>query len=237
MNCERCQELVSDLLDSALSREDEATLNLHLQECLDCADVRSDLESIVGFCRAHRGEYEALPNERALWLRISNAIEADNGAAIVGTFDKPPGRFWKRWLSHSWQLSFPQLAAAVAAIAVVVSLTTVVGLRRIESGAAKVVSSNVTNVPVTNPDVVDLNQRYWQQQQAINYWNARIEVNKARWNPQMRDTFDRNLSVIDQAVNDSLKELKKSPHDEVSEEMLNAALNEKIALLKEFSEL
>ena len=53
----------------------------------------------------------------------------------------------------------------------------------------------------------------------------------------MRDTFDRNLGVIEQAVNDSLKELNTNPHDEVSEEMLNGALNEKIALLKEFSEL
>jgi hypothetical protein len=76
-----------------------------------------------------------------------------------------------------------------------------------------------------------------QQDQAIKYWNARIDTNKARWSPQMRDTFDRNLNVIDQAVNDSLRELSRNPHDEVSEEMLNAALNEKIALLKEFSDL
>jgi len=53
----------------------------------------------------------------------------------------------------------------------------------------------------------------------------------------MRDTFDRNLKVIDQAVNDSLSELNKNPHDEVSEEMLNSALNEKLALLKEFADL
>ena len=77
----------------------------------------------------------------------------------------------------------------------------------------------------------------WQQQQAINYWNQRVETNKARWNQGMRDTFERNLKVIDQAVNDSLNELNRDPHDEVSEEMLNAALNEKLALLREFSDL
>ncbi|MGH9960852.1 MAG: hypothetical protein ACREBC_27665, partial [Pyrinomonadaceae bacterium] len=74
-------------------------------------------------------------------------------------------------------------------------------------------------------------------QRAINYWNQRIEMNKTRWNQEMRETFDRNLMVIDQAVNDSLSELSRNPHDEVSEEMLNAALNEKLALLREFSEL
>ena len=43
--------------------------------------------------------------------------------------------------------------------------------------------------------------------------------------------------VIDQAVNDSFESLSRNPHDEVSEEMLHAALNEKLSLLKEFAEL
>ena len=109
------------------------------------------------------------------------------------------------------------------------ALTTVVGLKRLEG--AKTPPLQIANVPI------DLDRLKPQQQQTIKYWNARIDINRARWSPQMRDTFDRNLGVIDQAVNDSLKELNKTPHDEVSEEMLNAALNEKIALLKEFSEL
>ena len=53
----------------------------------------------------------------------------------------------------------------------------------------------------------------------------------------MRETFDRNLKVIDQTVNDSLSELRRNPHDEVSEEMLNAALNDKMNLLRDFADL
>ena len=83
----------------------------------------------------------------------------------------------------------------------------------------------------------NLRNRVSQQQQSIAYWNQRVEFNKARWNPQMRETFDRNLKVIDEAVNESFDALSKNPHDEVSEEMLNAALNEKLSLLKEFAEL
>ncbi len=63
MNCEKCQDLISDFLDGALSREDQTTLNSHLEECLGCADVRNDLQSIVGFCQDQRGEYTAPPNE------------------------------------------------------------------------------------------------------------------------------------------------------------------------------
>ncbi len=53
----------------------------------------------------------------------------------------------------------------------------------------------------------------------------------------MRETFDRNMGVIDAAVNDSMKQLRQNPHDEISEEILNDALNDKVALLKEFSDL
>lgn len=232
MNCEQCHELVSDLVDGVLSQKDQASLNDHLQECLECADVRVDLEAIVGFCRTNRGEYEPPPNEQALWLRIRNTLEADiaagQGEKAASSSVKAEG-FWQRLLQNSWQVSLPQLAASAAAIILVASLATVVTLRRIDGRKSQPSAPLASNI--------ELDQRYAHQQQAIRFWNARIETNRARWSPQMRDTFDRNLGVIEQAVNDSLRELNKNPHDEVSEETLNSALNEKIALLREFSEL
>ena len=86
-------------------------------------------------------------------------------------------------------------------------------------------------------DVSTVQDRYRQQQQLVDYWNQRVEMNKARWSPQMRETFEKNLNVIDAAVNDSMGRLTRNPHDEVPEDILNAALSDKIALLKEFSEL
>ncbi|MGH9967475.1 MAG: anti-sigma factor family protein [Pyrinomonadaceae bacterium] len=234
MNCEMCQELIGDFIDGTIDREDESTLSLHLEDCLACAEVRNDLESIVAFCRIHRGEYSAPPNENALWLRIRNVIEAESAtlAAAAGAGAKGK-KFWSGWMNRSWELSMPQLAASAAAIVLVVSLATVVGLRRWDSAGDARQQSEVRGFSAPgNPS-----DRLWQQQQAISYWNQRVELNKARWSQEMRDTFDRNLKVIDQTVNDSLNELSRNPHDEVSEEMLNAALNEKLALLREFSEL
>jgi hypothetical protein len=235
MNCEKCQELIHDLVDGAISRADSATLNAHLEDCLSCADVRKDLQSIVSFCQQNRGQYTAPPNERALWLRIRNVIEAEQAATVAAPAPPVKPSLWPSWLNRSWELSVPQLTAAFAAIVVVASLATVVGIRRWDStqtgnatlGTARPFAGAATNV----------RDRISQQEQAISYWNQRIESNKARWNQRLRDTFDRNVQVIDQAVNDSLNELNRNPHDEVSEERLNAALNEKLALLKEFSEL
>jgi hypothetical protein len=52
----------------------------------------------------------------------------------------------------------------------------------------------------------------------------------------VRDAFDRNITALDRAVDESKQQLMQNPHDEVSEEMLNAALTEKMELLKDFSE-
>jgi len=233
MNCEKCQDLISDFLDGSISHQDRSTLSAHLEECLSCGEVRDDLQSIVGFCHTQRGQYEAPPNEKALWLRIRNMIEA--GASGDSPAPAESRRsFWNTWTARSWELSFPQLAAMAAAIVLIVSLSTAVGLRRWQSGDARFQGSGQNSLSVGS---VDVRKRLSQQQQLISYWNQRVEYNKARWNPQMRETFDRNLAVIDQAVNDSFDSLSKNPQDEVSQELLNTALNEKLSLLKEFAEL
>jgi hypothetical protein len=230
MNCEQCQELIHDLVDGSLSHRDELTLNTHLKQCLDCDSVRQDLTSILSFCQTHRGEYEAPPNEQALWLRIRNVVEAENGGrAAAQTASREPS-FIGRLMGRTWELSLPQLASLAAAIVLLVSLTTVVGLRRWDS------NSSVAD-PVPQAQASSINDRIWQRRQVINYWNQRVELNKTRWSPEMRETFDRNLKVIDEAVANSLNELDRNPHDEVSEQMLNESLNDKLALLKEFSDL
>jgi len=238
MNCEKCQDIISDFVDGSLSREDQSLLNAHLEECLECAGVRDDLQSIIGFCQTHRGEYVAPPNEKALWQRIRNMIESGAGSVVAAPAPGKPSRIslWKNWTGRSWELSFAQLIASAAVIILVVSLSTIVGLRRYQTGeSAKSNSSPVDgSLSLATADVRD---RISQQQQLISFWNQRVEYNKARWSPQMRETFDRNLQVIDQAVNESLNSLSQNPHDEVSEEMLHAALNEKLSLLKEFAEL
>src|SRR3989442_7070626 len=174
MNCEKCQDLISDFLDGALSQEDQSTLNSHLEECLGCASVRTDLQLLVGFCHTQRGQYSAPPNEKALWLRIRNVIEAEAGTGTAAPV--PAGKnFWTNSLSRSWELSFPQLAAAAAAIVLIVSLSTAVGLRRWQSGAAGSTPSRAGADPIVS--ATNVRARASQQQQAIAYWNQKVEFN------------------------------------------------------------
>lgn len=243
MNCEKCQELLSDFLDGVLSDDDHRMLSAHLEECLSCYGVQRELDSIISYCRDHRGEYEAPPNERALWLRIRNTLESQPRVARAFASGSSTSSQSIGWLSRlwnrQWELSFAQMASAVVAIAVAVSLLTVLGINNMSSGDAETTaSSRESNAPTTlasYPGSID--DRMKQQQQKIDYWNRRIEQRKAQWNAQMRDAFERNLQALDQAVYAHREELRQNPHDEVSQEMLNSALNEKMDLLREFSDL
>jgi hypothetical protein len=250
MNCEKCQELFSDFMDNAMSDAERATFSAHLEECLQCFNVHAELSSIVSFCRESRGQYDAPPNEAALWLRIRNTVEGGTFSASASAQEDPTRRarresWWSRMMGRSWELSLPQMATAVVAIVVFASLATVFGLRGLKNNPGSVSTnlngsgSQTVALTGTNNDGskgFEPKGRLWQQQE-INYLTQVVEQRKAHWNPQVRMDFERNLNLLDETVSDSLDKLSEHPHDDVTEEMLNSALNDKMQLLKEFSDL
>lgn len=230
MNCEKYQNLLSDLIDRSLTPSVCEEVEAHLSACAPCAEARTDLQTILVYCREHRGEYEAVPNERAMWLRISNVIDAELASKKARAVPAGAG-WWFRLTNRSWELTFPQLATSIAATIVVAVLLTFAAMRIVNNGGIKTGGVTIAN------DISNVHDRYRQQEQLIEYWNKRVEVNKARWSQQMRDAFDRDMSIYDGTVNEAMRRLNENPHDEVSEDVLNAALNDKIALLKEFGDL
>lgn len=231
MNCEKCQELLSELLDGGLPAERRAGMNAHLDACFECAAVSEELSSIIGVAHDSRAAVSAPPNERALWLRIRNSIEAEPASAAGAARAPAPAResFWSRLARRRLVLSLPQAATAAAGFAVAVALATVFGMQSLlaerQSGQA------LTRPPVApglrhNPDVM-----------MIEYLKQRVDERKERWNPRMRQAYEQNLSVIDETVSEMLQDLDRRPHDEVTEKALNAAMRDKVELLKEFSEL
>lgn len=235
MDCEKCSDLLGDFLDGTLAGEDRTLLSTHLDECLGCACVRDEIRAIVSVAAESREQLVAPPNERALWLRVRNTIEAEltaqQRATAANSFANVNARenFLSRLMNKRWDLSLPQLTAAVVAIVIGVSVITTVGMQRLAAGEGGVKPVAATSNP---PRKLNSNQLM-----AIEYLMQRVEERKNRWNPRMREAFDRNLGIIDATVSDSLKELNESPHDEISEEALNAALRDKMELLREFSEL
>lgn len=234
MNCEKCQELLSDFLDGSLGHREHAAVSAHLAACLDCDAAREDFNAIIGAAREARTRLYAPTDERALWLRVRGAVETEARAASAAAVRASREGFWPRLFHKRWELSLPQLAAGVAALVVAVSFVTTMGVqyvasRRVAAGAEKTALHGVA-------DAVYPRTYLEPREASLQYWQERVEARKASWNPRMRASFDRSVGVLDQAVNESLSELQQNPHDEVAEEMLNSALEDKIELLREFGE-
>lgn len=240
MKCEECQESISQFLDNELEESQASIVRQHLALCGPCAKVYADFASILDVCHAEQPAELVPPNSQALWCRINNIIESDvKPEPAVEEQPVKKGR---------WHLTFPQLASAVLGIAVVSSLLTVVGIRnytqpRTDDYTTRSSDSQTTfeklmaKVGLADTPQKARERRIKEQQAAIEYWNQRVAARRVMWDRNVSDAFDRNMHEIDSAVNEYTLILQKDPQDDLSGEMLDSALNEKMNLLREFSEL
>ena len=242
MNCEQCQELISAFLDNELQLEVSLNVQTHLTVCADCAKVCEDFASILDFCGETPTDELLPPNSQALWCRISNIIESEVQAEIkkdqAETLFEPPKK-------ARWQMSFSQMFAAFLGIAVISSLLTIVGIQNYSTPddiAANPAERSIFQKVLGKIGLVETPHETRQRKikerlTAIEYWNKRVEVRRAQWDAQLRDAFDRNLKEIDKTVFEYNNILDNNPQDELSGEMLDSTLNEKMELLREFAEL
>ncbi len=255
MTCEHCQEQISAFLDNDLDETSSANIQTHLSVCLECAKVCGDFASILDFCQIEEPN-EILPsNSQAMWCRISNTIEGEINAELIHEakqqHQQEQEKIKQSWFSRGWSLSFSQVASAVLGIAIISSLLTFIGIRNYSAGTSSDILANKSlteSAPtlldkalgklglIETPDQIR-ERRISEQTALIEYWNKRVETRRAQWDANLRDAFDRNLNEIDQAVNEYTLILQENPQDELSTEMLDSAMNEKVDLLREFSDL
>lgn len=237
MNCEQCQELISVYLDNELEPEVSMNVQMHLAICAGCAKTCEDFAMILDFCTLDENDISLPPNSKALWCRINNLIETDIAPELAKETvkeEKP---------KRNWQFSFSQVFASILGIALLSSLLTIVGIKNysaagdVSTNAPSIFDRALGKVGLIETPQQTRENRVKEQQAAIEYWNSRVAAKRANWTANLREAFDRNLREIDQTVYEYDKILQENPHDDLSNEMLDSALNEKMALLREFSEL
>lgn len=239
MNCDECKEVISVFMDNELDDVRSAAVRAHLAVCTPCALVCEDFAAILDVCTNESPSDLVPPNSQALWCRINNILESEI-KPIEPPAAKPPARFWR--------LSFAQLTAAVLCIAVISSLLTVVAFRNYMQPAEADFTTRSVAAQTTFEKVLSKvglmetpqqarDRRLKEQHAAIGYWNERVQVRRMSWDRATREAFDRNLQIIDQSVSEYTVILEQDPEDELSGEMLDTVLNDKMALLRDFSDL
>ena len=244
MNCEKCQELLSEFIDGELDDKISLEVETHLGLCLECAELHEDFFGILQVCeRKGVTEESAPPNPQAMWCRINNVIESE----IKPEKAKEESKGKKGWFfgSKNWSFSFSQIAASLVGIAVISSLLTFVGIKNstvpnetgVNNAPPSLFQRALSKVGLADTPKEAREKKILEQQRTIDYWNQRVQARRAQWDKNLREAFDRNLREIDQVVTEYTKILDENPQDELSGEMLDSALSDKADLLREFSEL
>jgi anti-sigma factor RsiW len=245
MNCENCQNFLSGFLDGELDEKSSADVRAHLAMCAQCAEIYEDFASIVGFCGDEKVTEIPPPNSQALWCRISNIIETEIKPEIQKELAPKTSRVSRFW-NHTWSLSLTQAISGVMGVALISSLLTIVGIRNFVAANDKMAHASVApslfERALSRAGLIETPQnerekRLKEQTAAVEYWNKRVEMRRQQWNTNIREAFDRNLTEINQVVSEYKQVLQENPNDEISGEMLDSAMNEKVELLREFSEL
>ena len=243
MTCEECQENISFYLDGELDEGTSASIGTHLTLCAECAKLFDDFSSILESCRTAAPDEIVPPNSQALWCRISNTIESEiKPPAMVEPAEK------QSWFTRGRNFTFSQAGITIACVALISSLLTVVGIRNYFEPTARDFTSRSTASQTTFEKILakvglaDTPQqarerRIKEQQAAIDYWTQRVQARRAQWDNRVRDAFDRNLNEIDASVEEYSQILNQDPDDELSGEMLDSVLDDKMNLLRSFSEL
>lgn len=130
---------LSEYLDDTLTASERRDAEEHLAGCADCASTLVDLRTIVERART----LESRPPEIDLWPAIAARLTPRRlglGSRIRG------------WLgTRRYSFSFPQLAAATAAIALVTAGLVWMGLQRAPDQVAMMRSSPTQRVQASGP--------------------------------------------------------------------------------------
>lgn len=232
--------MISSLLDNELDERQAADVRVHLGICSDCQRMCEEFTAIMDASASESSAELLPPNSQALWCRINNIIESEAKSAQPAEAESPRGRFF--------HLSWAQLSAALVCIALISSLLTVVAIRNYNEPSESDPMSRSAATQTTFEKVLSRvglmdtphqarERRLREQNAAIDYWNTRVQTRRASWDRATREAFDRNMQVIDDSVNEYTLILEQNPDDDLSGEMLDSVLSEKMNLLRDFADL
>ncbi|MDW8304393.1 MAG: hypothetical protein RML33_06130 [Acidobacteriota bacterium] len=199
----------------------------HILQCSVCSHYA---EYLVETIDVYLGQAEP-PNAHLLWQKISRAIEEEK---------KRRPSLWARF----WTFSLAQVIAAVFAIMALSSALTAVAVKSFLSEREDLSKRKpnfaeriLANMGLVESPQEERERRIREKQEAIEYWSLKIQQRRNQWDDKIKQVFDRNLQEIDSAVAEYKKILEENPYDDISGEMLDSAMKEKLELLREFAEL
>jgi hypothetical protein len=227
----RWTDQLSDYLDGGLAGADRDALEAHLAECGTCRDVLHDLRALVE--SAHRlGD---VPPGRDLWPGIAAAIGAPAPAARPRDVIELPTAARPR-ARRGLFLTVPQLAAASVVLAVISAAATLwvgPGVATTSAlGEKKGTEAAATDAGAVFP-AADLGAPPPELAQELRRLEETLAAERTRLEPNTVRILEKNLGVIERAIDESRRALAVDPGNAFLREHLDRTYQEKLDYLRE----
>jgi len=220
---------LNELVDGGLDTAAQAEVERHLAECAVCRAIVDDLREI----RRVAGSLEVRQPPARAWSRIERAIALEQQHAA----DSQPGDASDAAASGgSSRRTLGWLAAAA-----VLALATIVGLRygvtrqtpRDTATANATVASDAAGADASAAIEAELRAAEAHYDKAIKGLEQIATSEQSALDPKTAATLQKNLAVIDQAINESRAAVRAQPTSEPARESLMDSFKTKLALLQD----
>ncbi|MEW5982387.1 MAG: zf-HC2 domain-containing protein [Acidobacteriota bacterium] len=209
--CESVAQLIDDLIGGTLGKAEKADLDAHLTECTACRMLARDLDDIHRVAR----ELPVRSPRANAWERIAERLDAEG---------RTPGDVARRrWASA--RIVLP-LAAALVLVAGA-SLTYLVW----PGGSVPAVHGTREDLVRSIDQELRLAESHYEN--AIAGLEQIAADGEKTLTPEVAATLQKNIGIIDQAINESRQALTDQPESTLARESLFEALRRKVSLLED----
>lgn len=223
MSCSEYQQAIAEAIDGGLDASRQRALERHVEGCPACRALMSDLKTI----QAAAFTLDRREPPASIWESVSRRAADEHAGAGRGRLIPWPATrtAWAVWL-------------AAAALLVIATLVSVYPL--LKSGTAHPTVATSESPAGTDP-VLSVQAEI---QAAAEHYDKAIQgleqIRKSeggQLDPQVAAVLEKNLHVIDQAIDESRAALKMQPASADAQDSLFDAMRTKVSLLQQTVEL
>lgn len=215
--CDRFALLIDDLVDGTLGDAERAELEGHLAGCDACRALARDLDEMH---RVSRELPVRSPRGNA-WARIAESLDAEARA---------PGHVVRRsWTSA--RVLLPLAAALVVAVGAGLVYVAWTGGGTSPDSAGPAV--HATSADLVNSVDQELRLAESHYENAIAGLEKIAKDEQTTLDPALAATLQKNLGIIDQAIQESRQALSDQPESTLARDSLFEAFRKKVSLLED----
>jgi len=221
MSCHDIETLLDGFVDGDLGVEERNRVDEHLSDCGRCRAAVTELGTLLD---ATAKLPDGIAPGRDLFPGILERIGP--GAVEASPVAAASRARVSRWLA---------IAAAFAVVAITGSL--VLWMRGAPEPALGPIQPTVEAIPASNAGVEPLRAAVRDYEEAAVLLLAVIDERRDRLSPETQAVLDKNLAIIDRAIDEVNATLESSPNTRENTLMLAAMHEQKVELLKRVSHL